>query len=46
MEISRFRFFSIVIPGEAQHRPGIQGKCFKYCTQADRWSGSGIKSGM
>jgi len=26
---------SIVIPGETQHRPGIQGKCFKSCTQAD-----------
>jgi len=31
--------------GEVQHRPVIQGKCFKSCTQAGRWSWSRIKSG-
>jgi len=40
------QFFSFVIRGEAKHRPRIQGKCFKTCIQADRGSGSRIKSGM
>jgi len=31
--------------GEVQHRPVIQRKCFKSCTQAERWSWSRIKSG-